>query len=275
MAVAVSDNDTGRDWRIRTVRLAGLALLLPALLALLSGCVTTSVPGSKPKPKVDKERALQTYVQLGLGYLRQNNRESARYHFNKAFEIDRNSPGAHNGMALLFKVEGELELAEKHYRRAIRVKPDFSLARNNYGSFLYSQERYEEAYEQFQAAARDIGYDRRPIALANQGRAALRLGRKERAIAAFEHALSLDNRVTMALVELADLYFHEENYAESKRLLDQFAKVSRQTSRTLWLGIRIERIFGNKDKEASYALALRNLHPYSKEYLEYKKMLQN
>ena len=34
-------------------------------------------------------------------------------------------------------------------------------------------------------------------------------------------------------------------------------------------------IFGNKDKEASYALALRNLHPYSQEYLEYKKALQN
>ncbi|TQV85721.1 type IV pilus biogenesis/stability protein PilW [Exilibacterium tricleocarpae] len=260
----------GRGWSARVA-----LLLLTGVLALVSGCVTTNAPGSKPKPKIDKEKALQTYIQLGIGYLSKKNRESARYHFNKAFEIDRNAPGAHNGMALLYKLEGEPELAEKHFRRAIRVNPRFSQAHNNYGSFLYSRERYKEAYKHFKLAADDIGYDRRPIALANLGRAALRLDRVERAKAVFEHSLSLDNRLSMALVELADIYFQEQDYAAAKRHLDQFARVAPQTPRTLWLGIRIERIFGNKDKEASYALALRNLHRYSREYLEYQKALKN
>ncbi|HEY0894045.1 MAG TPA: type IV pilus biogenesis/stability protein PilW, partial [Cellvibrio sp.] len=41
----------------------------------------------------------------------------------------------------------------------------------------------------------------------------------------------------------------------------------------LLLGIRLERVFGNKDKEASYLLVLKNRFPYSKEYLEYKQTM--
>jgi type IV pilus assembly protein PilF len=37
------------------------------------------------------------------------------------------------------------------------------------------------------------------------------------------------------------------------------------------LGIQLEKVFGNKDKEASLALILKNNFPYSKEYLEYKQ----
>ena len=72
------------------------------------------------------------------------------------------------------------------------------------------------------------------------------------------------------------MYFNEKNYAQSKRYLDQYSRLAPQNSpRSLWLGIRIERIFGNKDKEASYALALRNLYPYSNEYLKYQATLDD
>ena len=64
-------------------------------------------------------------------------------------------------------------------------------------------------------------------------------------------------------------------FADAKRFLDVYSRNARQSARSLWLGIRIERIFGNKDKEASYALALKNLHPYSREYLEYKNLIES
>ena len=78
-----------------------------------------------------------------------------------------------------------------------------------------------------------------------------------------------------AAIELAELYFEDRVYPDAKKYLDIFGANSRQSARSLWLGIRLERIFGNKDKEASYALALKNLHPYSKEYLEYKRLQNN
>lgn len=96
-----------------------------------------------------------------------------------------------------------------------------------------------------------------------------------RALAAFQHALNLNPRLAPAAIELAEYSFAERDYASAKKYLDQFVRSNnRQTPRSLWLGIRIERIFGNKDKEASYALALKNMHPYSKEYLEYKNLIE-
>ena len=75
------------------------------------------------------------------------------------------------------------------------------------------------------------------------------------------------------LPNLVELNFQKKEYAESKRFLDQYASLRNHTARSLLLGIRIERIFGNKDKEASYALLLKNRYPYSKEYLEYKQTM--
>ena len=77
------------------------------------------------------------------------------------------------------------------------------------------------------------------------------------------------------VIELADLAFQEQDYASAKRYLDRYHKLTKPTARSLWLGIRIERIFGNKDKMASQALALKNLFGYSKEYLEYKQLIEN
>jgi type IV pilus assembly protein PilF len=70
------------------------------------------------------------------------------------------------------------------------------------------------------------------------------------------------------------MHFQEREYAQAKLYLDEYSANAKHTPRSLWLGIRLERIFGNKDKEASYALSLKNLHPYSKEYLDYKNYIE-
>ncbi|NIB43954.1 type IV pilus biogenesis/stability protein PilW [Pseudomaricurvus alkylphenolicus] len=250
-------------------RAARLSLAL-TLGLLLSACVTTT---KTPQQKVDLKKAEQTHVQAGLGYLRQRDKESARRHFLKALGMNDNSAGAHNGIALVYQLEEEVELADKHFRRALKLQPDFSLARNNYGVFLFQQKRYQEAQKQLAQVAQDFGYNRRHFALVNLGKTQRKLGETDAAVKSFKQALGINYRIAAAHLELAQLYFDKTEYTLSKHYLDQFGKMSRQTPKSLWLGIRIERIFGNKDKEASYALALKNLHPYSEEYLEYKKTI--
>ncbi len=238
----------------------------------LSGCVTT-VTGGTNRDK-DPEKALASHVQLGLNYLRVKNRESARFHFEKALELNKKSAAANDGMALLHQLEGESELAENYFKAAIRADRDFSRSHNNYGSFLYEKERYDEAYKEFEKASSDLGYNARPTALVNLGRTALKLNDVDRAEAAFNHALSLNPRATSAIVEAAEIAFNKQDYAEAKRLIDQYGKLTRHSARTLWLGIRLEQIFDNRDQEASYGMQLKSLHPYSKEYLEYKQSLK-
>lgn len=243
--------------------MAALGLLV---LFGLGGCVTQT-----SGPQVDREAALDTHYRLAMAYIDNRNRDSARHHIEKAFELDDDSAKAYAAQAMLLQLEGEVERAEDSFKSALREDRSFSQARNNYGAFLYRQQRYEEAYEQFSIVSEDLSYDNRARALLSLGRTAKQLGREERARAAFEHAFTLDRRLAPVLLELADISFQDKEYAQAKRYLDQYGEVSRQSARSLLLGIKIERIFGNQDKEASYALALKNRFPYSDEYLEYKR----
>lgn len=251
-----------------TLPLAGLIVSI-----WLSGCVTTGLP---PRPEVNLEKALETHVQLGLRYLQSGkNRESARHHFNKALELGKKNPLAHHGLALLYQTDGELDVAESHFKKALRYDDSFSMARTNYGVFLYQQERFEEALEQFEKASADLTYNRRSYALANYGRTAARLGKVEEAEKAYTRALALSANLPQALLELAELKFDAGDYTQAKHYLDRYSANNRQVPQSLWLGIRIEKVFGNRDKERSYALALKNLYPYSAETLKYQQMMAN
>lgn len=247
-------------------RWCSLTALIAVLLFGAVGCVSQTTG-----PEVDREAALDTHYRLAMAYIDNRNRDSARHHIRKAFELDSGSAKAYAAQAMLFQLEGEMERAEDSFKSALRRDRDFAQARNNYGAFLYRQERYEEAYDQFAIVSENLDYDNRARALLSLGRAALKLGREERARAAFEHAFTLDSRLAPVLLELADISFKNKEYAQAKRYLDQYGQVARQSARSLLLGIKIERIFGNKDNEASYALALKNRFPYSDEYLEYKR----
>ncbi|QKX15673.1 type IV pilus biogenesis/stability protein PilW [Microbulbifer sp. YPW1] len=252
-------------------RISNPAIVAGLLVVLLGGCVTTG-PGGR---QVDLDKARETHVQLGLRYLQSggDNREMARHHFQEALRLGKKDPQAHHGLALLYQADGEIPVAESHFKKALRYDRNFSMARVNYGAFLYQQERYQEARDQFLVASEDLTYNRRSYALANLGRAELRLHNLDGAESAFKRALALSSDLPVALLELAELKFEKQDYTQAKHYLDRFSEKNRQIPQSLWLGIRIEKIFGNRDKERSYALALKNLFPYSAETLKYQQMM--
>lgn len=248
--------------------------VITGLLLALSACVTTT---NEPKTKINVQDALEANVKLGMTYLQKGDRENALRAFSKALETDRKSAEANQGLALVHQLNGEIDAAEKSFHKALKGRADFSMAgvELSYGRFLYEQERYDEAKEHFEIASQDLNFQSRANALYFVGLTSQKIGDEVRALGAFQHALNLNPRLAPAAIELAEYSFAEREYADAKRYLDQFVRANnRQTPRSLWLGIRIERIFGNKDKEASYALALKNMHPYSKEYLEYKNLIE-
>lgn len=251
-------------WRVR--RWHWVALLGALLLA---GCVST---GEESKFELDRDKALQSHVNLALKYIESKNRESARHHLRRAFELDSDSVDATFAMAMLYQLEGESKHAEEYFEKALDLDEDYTRARNNYGAFLFEQGRYQDAYEQFTIAVKDLDYDNRAQALVNLGRTALKLDKRQRAEASFEHANRLNPGLAVVKYELASLYFDEGDYAKAKQYLDAFDQIAKPVPQTLLLDIKIERIFGNKDAEASHALILKNQYPYSPEYLEYKQM---
>ncbi|MFA5494151.1 MAG: type IV pilus biogenesis/stability protein PilW [Porticoccaceae bacterium] len=254
----------------------GVLVALLTTTLLVAGCATeVKTKGAVRSKPISMDQALQDHIQLGLSYVGEGNRDAARHHLAKALEIDPRSPGAHNGMALLYQLEQESSLAEKHYKRAIAYDRDFTRARNNYGVFLAQQERVEEAYDEFRRVTEDTGYGFRAQAFVSLGIAASSLGRQEEAVEAWSRAIVLNPRLAQPYLELAEYHLGRDEYPQAGRYLAAFDSLARPSARSLWLGLRIERRFGNKDAVASKALALSKLFPYSQENLEYQEWLRH
>jgi type IV pilus assembly protein PilF len=265
---------------------AGRAGLVAAIATVLlaCGCSTTTTTSSQTLTssssgeKTDAEKrqdALGSYIELGLGYIGQNNRDQARLNLLRALEIDSRSPGANNGMALLYQLERDSARAEEYFKKALSYDRDFTQARNNYAVFLATQKRFDEAFVQFDLASRDVNYQLRPQVFLSLGAVASKLGKTREATDAWERALALDKELPGPYLELANMYFERGDFPEAKRYLDRHAQLAQPSARSLWLAVRLEDAFGNADGVASKGMALRNLFPYSREAIAYQKWVQD
>ncbi len=246
------------------LRVAGFLLVS----GLLAGCVTTG--DTNPlKTSEGREKAVNAYVQLGVGYLQQGATERAKAPLQKALDIDASNADANAALAMVFQIEMEPELADKHYRRALSESDNATRILNNYGSFLYDQKRYAEAYEYFQKAAADNMYPGRSRVFENLGLTALKLNQRDKAKQHFQKALRLDPTQASSLLEVGIMAYEDKEYVPAKDYYTRYVKVGEQNSRSLLLGIRLAVIFEERDVAASDALQLKRLYPASPEYQQY------
>lgn len=241
------------------------ALLI--VFALLTGCVTTGKVNPMDTSK-GRDEARQAYVQLGLGYLQEGSTERAKIPLKKALELNGSDADANAALALVFQAEMEPELAEQHFRKALNARSDARIL-NNYGSFLYEQKRYKEAYELFEKAAADTLYPERSRVFGNLGMTAAALGQREVARQNLEKALRLNRQQPRALLEMAEMSYQDMQYVPAKEYFDRFTQLSEQTARSLLLGTRLAKVYEDKNKAASYGLQLKRLYPGTPEYQQY------
>ena len=249
----------------------GLRILVTlAVTVVLTACITTT--DSVFTEKADPAKALERRVELARKYIGEGNWDDAKRNLKLAYEMDPNNAEVHEAFALVYQSTGEFELAEQSYKTAIKLDKNISRARNNYATFLYSQQRYDEAASQLEYVVQDSLYKARPRAFVNLGLCRLQLFDSQGAEEAFRRALTMDRTNAIALLELAQLRFDAGDFRSAQSYYDTYRTVVRQQSaRGLWLGIRIARENDDRDAEGSYALALANLYPKSVEYDAYKR----
>lgn len=247
-------------------------LLLISVL-MLAACASQSRKEADASKQASTSEIVQRQLDLGVGYLRQGDYQRAKEKLNRALEIEPRNATVHATFGLIFSLEGEDELAEKYFRDAIRFDPESAQARNSYGVFLYEQGRYEEAVVQLREAAGNRFYGSRPAVFENLGVASLRLGDVESAEHAFTRAIQLNPEQPRALLELADIRFNEQNYVAARGLYERHIKVAPKSAKTLWLCVRLARVFRNQNEEASCGQALEGLFPASEEHRLYQESL--
>jgi len=250
-------------------------VVLIVLLLLLTGCGMQSrapISGAEGAP----DAALQAYTQLGLQYLQAGDTVSAKGSLQRAIAIDPKYGPAYNAMALVFQVERDFDLAEEYFRKSVEFEPMSAMVHNNFGAFLFAQQRYEEACRHLARATEDPFYPLRAQAFENLGRCYRIIERQDVAEHAFRRALDLSHNRPIAQIELADLLLVKGDSAEAMFWFRQFRDLVDQrrvehSPLSLWVGIRVARESRDVSLATTYSLLLRNLFPDSEEYRQFKE----
>ncbi|KAH7986539.1 hypothetical protein HPB52_024887 [Rhipicephalus sanguineus] len=212
--------------------------------------------------------------------------EESEQHFRYALHVNPSHPGAHFNLANIYSKRGQKEVAKTLLERAVELEPDFceaySLAalaaekgdlteaerlhrmalssddrnadaRNNYGTFLQSHGRSEEAVAQYQQALHL--QQNHTVALLNAARSLRSMNLNMQAeslyksllirIASYEVAIRLDPDLAHAHLNLAVIRHLESDYPtafrhyqtalsldpKNKLILDNMAKLRRRMTR--------------------------------------------
>ena len=255
---------------------AVIALCLSALV--LQGCQSTD---SGTIVKKDPEKAAKVRTQMAAEYIRTGDLDAAKRALDQALAADAKDSTANMMMGVLLQQEGSqisLDQADGYFSRAISIDPKNAQARNNYGTYLYQAKRYNDAIQQFSIAGATLGYEQRFRALENLGRIYLIQGDVVNAEKSFKQALQVNRESTISMIELAEIFYLQQNYVAARQLYESFVRnvgQKNQGARALWIGLRIAR--ANGDNMGMHVLVnqLRALFPNSQEYQRYLQLQYN
>ncbi len=235
-------------------------------MVLVSGCSNPVREG------VDTAKAAQANADLGLRYMMQGNYETAMQKLNHALTYESGHVAANHYLAELYRRLEQYDDADKHFRRALsNADSDNSALQNNYGSFLCSQGRIYAGVKQLKKALDNPVYPQRDLVYENLGLCLQRKPDPEKAEMYLREGLEINPRMPKSLLAMARLSLADKKYLSARAYLQRYSEVARHSPESLWLGIQVERVLGDKNALASYGLSLRGNFPNSDEtrlYLE-------
>ncbi len=230
------------------------------LVPLLLSCVPVN-----PRPTND-EKASAINVQLGMGYMQQNNLVVANEKLLKALRQNPKSASAHNAYAIL---QDRLQVKDKaayHYKKATSLDPNDSQAANNYGAFLCRNNQEAKSEKYFLQALKNPLYKTPEFAYTNAALCLLKIKQRDKAIVYLGKALAANGNFPIALAAMAKITFDDQNFKQAKIYLDRYHLVARPTARSLWLTIRTELALGSYYDVDELAVQLQKDFPDSDEY---------
>lgn len=250
------------------------SVILILALSLIAGCQSSKkeqkvadndTPSGYELPStVDYEKAARLNIELGLGYLRQDQTSRAKAKFNHAKSLAPHLPEVYYSYGFFYERVGEVEEAEKAYQKAIKLNPKGGVEHNHYGTFLCRTQQYEKADKEFQRAIEDPNYTNTAETLENAGICALQIPDMAKATEYLEKALRYDSNRANALLELAIIKYQAGKISQARDYHARFVKLSKPTARSLLLGLELAKNMGDRAQEIKYASVLRAQFPQAK-----------
>ncbi len=256
------------------MKLALFSVLLTA--TMLSACAGQNPPkqtsSARTASTVDSrgaERA-KIHTELGVNYYQNGQLGVALEELNTAVSADRSYAPAYDALALVYMELKEDEQAEANFRQALKLNPNSSETKNNYGLFLCQRGKEKEGLRQLLDALKNPLYTTPDIAYKNAGQCARKAGDMKAAENYFLRALKLNPRQPQALYGLAEVNYARDDTAAAKQYLTRYVTlVENPGPEALWLGARIEHRLGDRTALANYGMQLRRRYPSSPETKAY------
>lgn len=258
--------------------MTGLFRFIPLLLTLfLIACASSPESG---KTERRSKEAAEVNAELGLRYMMDGEYALSMQKLQRALKFNPESVSANHYIAELYRRLEKYEEADRYFRIALdHAEKDYSLL-NNYGVFLCNQGRIDEAEEQFIKVLDDPLYRARDQLYENMGLCMLdgknqnKDEYREKAESYLRKALSINPRLPKSLIGMTQLSYENGKYMSARAYLQRYLEVGNQTPETLWLGIKVERILGNKNAVASYGMQLKGRFPESEEARQYLETIK-
>lgn len=265
-------------------------VILTTLTVLLTACQSTSqnttsvYQGTDPSQrKRDKMELAQARTALAGQYINQRQLDAAKRQLDEAIEAQPNYAPAYDMMGNLLKIEGSpsnIANAEKYFKKAISLDPDFIQARNNYGVYLSELGRHQEAIEQFNIAGSTLGYHNRAGALENLGLTYLKMNNPKAAEMAFNKAIETESATVTAKMEMIDILIGRYESLKAKAYFNDLKTMAQlhnqpMPSRLLYQGVRLGILQNDRQEIQRLSSQLLSQHPLSDEAKQLKQWLNN
>ena len=284
----------------KSKKITFLFMMIPFML---TACMNDDMYNENIRPSEIREsqttnEVALTNLNLGIAYLKEGDYNKALEKIKRSLSADPNYGPTYNVLGLLYQGLGDYNKAEKNFKKAISINNLDSSSLNNYGNFLCTQNRLDEAEKVFLKAAKNPLYESPETALTNAGQCLYQNGQIENSKEYFREALQLNPTITQALIKMSkgniqdsknrlnvalnliendellkfkiyeqlfEINFNEKEYLSARAYLQRYEEIAPHNAKTLLLGIKIENNLGDQDAASSYELLLKNSFPDSDE----------
>lgn len=218
-------------------------MLMLVLSGMVAACATQEGTGQFSEASDEEAAAINT--RLGSSYLQAGDLRQADEKLRRALEQDPEHADAHTAFAILQMRLNKPDEAEHHFERALALDPENSQIKNNFATMLCRRGEYDRAIELFVEAAEDRLYETPAFAYSNAGTCARDAGRDDDARRYLRRAMEVSPGFRGPLLELAEIEYEAGRAERASDYLERYHDAARQSPRSLWLGVRIERMRGD------------------------------
>lgn len=223
-----------------------------------------------------EEETAKLHLQIGTSQLNGGNYPQALSELLLSESLDPENPITQNNLGLTYFFRERPDLAELHLRKALKLKPNYSDARNNLSRILIERGHYPEAIREAQIVSQDLTYPNPEKPLLNIGIAQFKQSQFAAAQKTFQKAIELQRDNCMAQSYYGRTLYEQKDYKRAAEALDRAAGFCQriQFDEPQYYSALSYYEIGQKQKAESRLEGLLKLYPQGKYSDKAKSMLE-